>query len=286
MFLSTKLTFLLSGICLGCSLNCHDKHDLVELYTKRNFHCDCGVKAGSACQLNSNKSAEGANNNHYNQNYAGLYCNCHRPYPDPENPSTDEMIQCVVCEDWYHSLHLNTKVPPSDAYAEMICGGCMMKNQFLGDYTGLAVVAVESEAKGDESSINVSSLNDSAGTSNDQDEDGQVKKKMRLSDDACIRPKSDDPGKTMTTSFWKEGWRSQLCKCTECMKLYKQLSVEYLTDLEDTSLFYEEKGKGKEVPSNYMASLEALSTLPRVNQIDAISSYNTFKEKLFEYLQV
>lgn len=43
-----------------------------------------------------------ANNlNVYNQNFKGLYCSCKRPYPDEGN--TDEMIQCIVCEDWFHS---------------------------------------------------------------------------------------------------------------------------------------------------------------------------------------
>lgn len=39
--------------------------------------------------------------NVYNHNFKGLYCVCQRPYPDSEN--TDEMIQCIVCEDWFHS---------------------------------------------------------------------------------------------------------------------------------------------------------------------------------------
>lgn len=183
------------------------------------------------------------------------------------------MIQCVVCEDWYHSLHLNGKIPPADAYAEMICGDCMRKNDFLYDYSGLAVALVES----DESKSNV----------NIEDEPEQTSKKIKLSGDACIRPKRDDlPGTRETATFWKEDWRKELCKCAECIKMYDSLKVEYLIDLEDTSIYYEEKGKGKEVPSSYMASLEALSTLPRVNQIDAISSYNTMKEKLFEFLQV
>ena len=29
----------------------------------------------------------------YNQNFRGVYCICHRPYPDPEDPVPDEMIQ-------------------------------------------------------------------------------------------------------------------------------------------------------------------------------------------------
>jgi hypothetical protein len=40
--------------------------------------------------------------NSYNHNFRGTYCTCERPYPDPEDVIDDEMIQCVVCEDWYH----------------------------------------------------------------------------------------------------------------------------------------------------------------------------------------
>ena len=41
--------------------------------------------------------------NSYNQNFDGVYCTCSRPYPDPENDDNDDMLQCVICEDWYHS---------------------------------------------------------------------------------------------------------------------------------------------------------------------------------------
>lgn len=41
-------------------------------------------------------------NNYYNHNFDGLYCVCLRPYPDPDDDTDDQMIQCVVCEDWFH----------------------------------------------------------------------------------------------------------------------------------------------------------------------------------------
>lgn len=41
-------------------------------------------------------------NNVYNQNFVGTYCTCNRPYPDPEDTVEDEMIQCIICEDWFH----------------------------------------------------------------------------------------------------------------------------------------------------------------------------------------
>lgn len=42
----------LAGICYACSENCHEGHDMVELYTKRNFCCDCGnSKFENKCKL-------------------------------------------------------------------------------------------------------------------------------------------------------------------------------------------------------------------------------------------
>lgn len=261
---------------MACSLHCHEKHDLVELYTKRNFHCDCGIKAGSAsCQLDPLKSSQASQNN-YNQNYIGLYCTCKKPYPDPENPTDDEMIQCAVCEDWYHSLHLNATVPKSSAYGEMICEGCMKKNEFLADYIGFSVSVIEGENEKDDSKVVIESTNNSSA---DGESSSHETKKIKLSEDACVRPKSDlmreAVGKTV---FWKGGWRQNLCKCPACLKIYTDLKVEFLSDPEDTTHFYEEKGKGNEGPSSsYDASMEALGNYYLQ------SSYKIFV--LFNHLQ-
>ncbi|XP_013179930.1 PREDICTED: putative E3 ubiquitin-protein ligase UBR7 [Papilio xuthus] len=128
-----------AGVCLACSLMCHENHELIELYTKRNFRCDCGnAKFNShPCKFTANK-ADLNEDNKYNQNYSGLYCTCHRPYPDPESTSEDEMIQCIICEDWLHASHLDAVVP-DEPYSEMICKDCMEKNSFLHDYTSLAI---------------------------------------------------------------------------------------------------------------------------------------------------
>lgn len=277
------------GLCLACSLNCHDSHEVVELYTKRNVRCDCGVKSGSVeCQLETTKKINGAQpneKNKYNQNFSGNYCICHRPYPDPEDSIEDEMIQCIVCEDWYHSRHLNSKIPDSSMYCEMICGSCMRSNDFLLDYIGNAVQVVD-EASRNESTLNITSLDDST-VANDEEESAAKKIKLMHSDVSCIRPKkslnSDDNDKA---TFWRDEWRKNLCKCFKCIKMYEEHKVEFLTDLEDTTHSYEEKGKEKRpTTSMYEEQLAALATLPHVNQIDAISSYTRMKEKLFEFLQ-
>lgn len=152
-----------AGICLACSYKCHENHELIELYTKRNFRCDCPTQRmgeSNRCVLNGTvggDKVQPANlENLYNQNFQGLYCICHRPYPDPERASEEVMLQCAICEDWYHLQHLD--VPPEygkivDSCNEMICGSCMQEHKFLHSYTGLALKAL---AGADESAANIS----------------------------------------------------------------------------------------------------------------------------------
>ena len=88
-----------------CYLFYFDK--IVELWTKRNFRCDCGNSRFGEffCKLFPNKDVENSENS-YNHNFKGQYCTCGRPYPDPDIEEQVEMIQCCVCEDWFHEEHL------------------------------------------------------------------------------------------------------------------------------------------------------------------------------------
>ncbi|XP_024215026.1 putative E3 ubiquitin-protein ligase UBR7 isoform X2 [Halyomorpha halys] len=145
-----------AGICLACSYHCHEDHELVELYTKRFFRCDCGNNRfnGKKCNLEPNKTEENEKNV-YNQNFRGLYCFCSRPYPDPEDDVSDEMLQCIICEDWYHTRHLKSQVPPETNYAELICGQCMDKLPFLSHYLGLAVFPTSRNSKDNKEDVNI-----------------------------------------------------------------------------------------------------------------------------------
>lgn len=79
----------------------------MELWTKRKFRCDCGnSKFGELfCKLCPSKDPENVDNS-YNKNFTGSYCICGRPYPDPNAEEQVEMIQCCICEDWFHENHL------------------------------------------------------------------------------------------------------------------------------------------------------------------------------------
>lgn len=130
------------GVCYLCLIQCHGSHELVELFPKRSFVCDCGttrIKNGHACELRLKKARSESrrnsqqliprlrtgfdlhqihstshldlpaedipgNSNAYNHNYAGRFCDCDLLY----NPmkETITMHQCFFgecCgEDWFH----------------------------------------------------------------------------------------------------------------------------------------------------------------------------------------
>lgn len=146
------------GICYSCSIQCHTKCDIVELFTKRHFTCDCGTERdkqgcvnGYRCQLRKNTEADIPSlSNEYGHNFTGHFCSCDKEY-DPD--STAVMLQCVLgteCnEDWYHDYcilgreedkregvskkgeeSLAKGMPPLDTFDAYICWKCTSKYDY------------------------------------------------------------------------------------------------------------------------------------------------------------
>ena len=124
-----------AGFCFACSMTCHKNHKIEEIYTKRYFRCDCGTLPQLLCSLKPDDITERNTGNKYSHNYSARYCECARPYPDPECPELDEveMLQCCVCEDWYHTTHLGGSLVP-EQFEEMVCRGCVGRFPFLAVY--------------------------------------------------------------------------------------------------------------------------------------------------------
>lgn len=88
-------------------------------------------------------------------------------------------------------------------------------------------------------------------------------------------------------SFWLIEWRTKLCRCTNCLEMYKKNNVEFLLDDEDTVHAYQEKGKAKAAENRVSLEEEtrrALSGMDHVQQIEAAMAYNKLKKKLTEFL--
>ncbi|XP_047478594.1 putative E3 ubiquitin-protein ligase UBR7 [Penaeus chinensis] len=297
---------LLAGVCLACSYHCHEDHELVELYTKRHFRCDCGNSKFSQnpCKLLKDKLPENPEN-HYNHNFRGSYCTCQRPYPDPEDTVEDEMIQCCVCEDWYHGRHQGGKTPPDSEFAEMICSQCLTKHDFLAHYLGLTVSVVKSEDS--KASVDVetgaekSTKKDTSETVKSEENEPKSGKKVakeeeKADDNANVKKCESAECKLKTLAkqelpdgagFFTMNWRKQLCTCEECKAKYKSEGVIFLLDEEDTVSFYEESGKTHQRSHSapVQRELEALSSLDRVVRTEMVHEYNTLSSSLREYLR-
>jgi len=252
--------------------------------------------------------------NTYNQNFSGKYCTCHRPYPDPEDPVEDEMIQCCMCEDWHHGRHCGSVVPGNE-YEEMVCSGCVSKNTFLHHYIGIAVVTVtKEETKQD---VDIETHNDSAKeiektkenksesietTQSDKADSTEIATKDESKTPTTTQETNKDPENTVCklkrlkkheevkgAVFFPSLWREQLCSCVDCKVLYTKLGCLYIINSEDTVTYYEETGKvklrQKSQADNVERELEALNTLDRVTRTEMVHEYNDMSSSLRDYLK-
>ncbi|XP_061699110.1 putative E3 ubiquitin-protein ligase UBR7 [Syngnathoides biaculeatus] len=287
-----------AGICLACVNKCHDGHDIFELYTKRNFRCDCGNNkfGGFRCQLIPTKDEENAKNL-YNHNFFGCYCSCGRPFPDMEDQVNDEMIQCVVCEDWFHTRHLHCTVAEPEELQEMVCEACMNKAPFLWTYAAhFAVSPNEDEEVGvleveEKRTVSESSkiITEEPSTSLEiKEEEAAATRSLpckRSHDDMTVQP-----GETKTAIcklkdlqaqnvarprrgavFWSSTWRSRLCTCTSCKRAYVAAQVHFLMDESDSLLAYESRGLAE--PFGQHPLMAVTSSMNRVQQLEFIYGY-------------
>lgn len=119
-----------AGICSSCSISCHTDHQLVELFVRRDFVCDCGTRRCNEgkCEIrvvdekdvdgvtmkNPNEICGSSSSDHgsrtkystsekhinkYDHNFDGQFCICERGKRyDPET-ETEDMYQCLACEE-------------------------------------------------------------------------------------------------------------------------------------------------------------------------------------------
>nr|XP_009918198.1 PREDICTED: putative E3 ubiquitin-protein ligase UBR7 [Haliaeetus albicilla] len=285
-----------------------------ECYVRGNFRCDCGNSKfkNLQCKLLPEKGKVNSGNK-YNDNFYGLYCTCKRPYPDPEDEIPDEMIQCIVCEDWFHGRHLGAVPPESGDFHEMVCQACMNHCHFLWAYASqLAVPAL----------TKVNSLEDEGivlKVEESEEQKKEIKKESEVehqetkeekqveqfnepstsSGSACpeVVTKSEEPVcklkelqskeflKKDTATFWPSNWRSKLCTCEDCLKMYSELEVQFLTDECDTVLAYENKGTSDQDTERRDPLMDTLNSMNRVQQVELICEYNDLKTELTDYLR-
>lgn len=204
-----------SGFCRGCRETCHSKPGcmVLELYTKRAFRCDCGnTRAKNSCKLYPDKDCVNESND-YNHNFNSRYCRCDTEYDYRLN-----MIQCCMCEDWFHGSCFisDNEVRGAGSVEEVFnsefeftCKDCVATLPVLAEYYDL---------------LNVW-------------DGGSVPKGKRRNKygELCMRP---GKGTESTVAgqldyIWRPKWRLQLCRCSECNDMYVECGAGYIADPKD-----------------------------------------------------
>ncbi|PWZ16392.1 putative E3 ubiquitin-protein ligase UBR7 [Zea mays] len=315
-----------AGVCTACSLACHDGHEIVELWTKRKFRCDCGNSkfGGHLCKLCPEKDSENSANT-YNHNFKGSYCTCGRPYPDPEAKEQVEMIQCSICEDWFHGDHIGLnsieEIPRDEEgeplYEELICHKCSSVCHFLKLYpdtiwaSGKPNLAVETDAsdpnvmkkpsghadpeKHENGALVDNTVGEKTSVENDSTKAIAVPEEANLGSSSGNNCKLGVDVNTMPAItdksepfFMSKGWRETLCRCETCINLYAQRGIAYLIDKEDSIEEYEKIAKQKremKLEQQQGAETNFLNSLNHVQKIEMISGINDMKNEFQSFLE-
>ncbi|KAJ3252756.1 hypothetical protein HDU77_004933 [Chytriomyces hyalinus] len=123
------------GVCYACFVQCHTTHDVVELFERRNFTCDCGTrKAIVKCCLQKSSIGEVNELNTYDDTFKGIFCYCKELYDyEKEAVANSVMLQCCLCEDWFHDRCIKNCLPEGE-FDEFMCKNCVGTHPFLKYY--------------------------------------------------------------------------------------------------------------------------------------------------------
>ncbi|ORX49808.1 hypothetical protein DM01DRAFT_1337948 [Hesseltinella vesiculosa] len=283
-----------AGMCYSCSMACHPNHDLLELFPKRHFRCDCGIpgKFGDfPCNLNGHDKQHVTNDeNIYNHNFSGRYCRCNEIY-DPANES-DVMYQCILCEDWFHERCIG-KIPEKIAnFESYVCRSCTTKHPVLLQHSATSNLAIalpgqplhrwmKPKTTGNPSNHN-QPTEDAGPSTEPSSQNTQAKRSWDEAFDSCRQVTRDWQDEEQVELFLQDGWRENLCHCSACSAMYREHKIEYVLQEEHTVEPEDDEDAGKSLLD---IGMEQLVKMDRVKALDSIRLYQTFADQFKTYLK-
>eukprot|EP00475_Leptophrys_vorax_P007055 TRINITY_DN14449_c0_g1_i2.p1 TRINITY_DN14449_c0_g1~~TRINITY_DN14449_c0_g1_i2.p1 ORF type:complete len:268 (-),score=59.06 TRINITY_DN14449_c0_g1_i2:114-917(-) len=218
----------------------------MEIFNKRQFCCDCGnPKFKNAtvpfCEFafKSHLNAE----NKYGHNFAGRYCYCDSKYDEDQ----DTMLQCILCEDWFHERCISVPVPPEQDQ-DMFCKNCILNHPCLQPY-----VFCRTE---------------------------------EINDSPCSKPRTAPVVHEVECFLDLDSLVTKLCRCAVCLQVYHQEHVDFLLRLEEieavgsntdlVGLQLDPRDDGDERLSIESIAMSALNSIPRSSALDIASGLQEF----------
>ncbi|KAI8048093.1 hypothetical protein BDF22DRAFT_704326 [Syncephalis plumigaleata] len=306
------------GICYACSIACHSEHNLVELFERRRFLCDCAtdMPKGNGCQIetitrgkaatatetatDTSSNADEARDkitilprNRYDHNYLGRFCRCDKEYnPDIE---AGTMYQCAVCEDWFHDQCIDGLPQQTDRFEEFCCKACIERLPLLTCY------ALQNDDDDDDDNLmemkNPTDNRKRFHTSDELNDTDLTIKRVKVesteevttSTTAIVKscPWTDEAKRKFTTIqpirdyFFATGWRDQLCRCQKCMDIYQHEDIAYLLAIEDA---YEPEKDEDSNASLFDLGMQKLASMDRTQAINGLMAYNQLCGEIKSFL--
>ncbi len=133
------------------------------------------------------------------------------------------------------------KIPKDENYSEMICFNCCNTFQsILSPYMGLSVTPLVATSDNSDDKVEVTDVQNESTASNVLDESTSS-----LQDERKCKKVVPAILTETKTLFLPTNWRQDLCKCDDCLKLYKEQQISFLIDEEDTVHHYESLAKNE-----------------------------------------
>ncbi|KAJ3240469.1 hypothetical protein HDU81_003610 [Chytriomyces hyalinus] len=333
------------GVCYACFVQCHTTHDVVELFERRNFTCDCGTrKAAVKCCLQKSSIGEVNELNTYDDTFQGIFCYCKELYDyEKEAVANSVMLQCCLCEDWFHDRCIKNCLSEGD-FDEFMCKNCVSAHPFLKCYDRVisenrlnplsnAFFFVREDESATErnnnSDINAQTSEACVSTPvkpkrklQDSENSQSVKRRVLSSEPdhqpssplasiipsphhcedlpcklstliSSIRKSSEPP---ITHLFCEDGWRDDLCRCSDCVAHYKSVKIDHLLQERKASSGTPSTPGGTAVlnllrpdvdasKSLHEIGMEALNKVPRAKAIEGVMAYERLAEFSKEFFR-
>ncbi|KAJ2540277.1 hypothetical protein GGF49_004582 [Coemansia sp. RSA 1853] len=210
-------------------------------------------------------------------------CTFDQGYVHQPLTESGEMIQCFVCNDWFHDACIG-KVPEEESYSDYICRECVGKHAILRYINTNMICGTVVDGKVTHIEANSAIYDTSTYLDPVEKDDTEEPAKKKTRATGCRQRQDSDvvDAKQPFDLFMVDGWKEHVCTCIDCMREIECSNLEFLIKEEDVVEPEEDESRSE---SLYESALRQLQTMDRAQAVDAAAAYHTLSSRLKDYLR-